>query len=191
MVRTNRYWNKLDNLWLFEKGLARIPRRYYVDIVGRYKATNFLDLGCGLGTTYRMFAKQGVEIDYSGIDITPNFIAYCKKNFPGVDFQRASINKVPFGDSSFDIVASRAVLEHLRSPYKAIEEMARVTRNVAVITWFKQPRKREKLHYRQKIGVWENIYSRLEILDALAHSALTVIEEFRVFRHFVWVMKKG
>ena len=190
MVRTNTYWQNLDNLWLFEKGLARIPRRYYLDLIDKYHPATFLDSGCGLGTTYRLFRKSGVEIEYTGIDITPKFVAYCKKRFPDATFRRASINSIPFEDNSFHMVACRAVLEHLPSPYRAIAEMARVGR-ILIVTWFKKPRIKERLRYREKAGVWENVYSRKKIMDTLVLNNLRLVDEFDCYRHVVWVMEKG
>jgi SAM-dependent methyltransferase len=40
----------------------------------------------------------------------------------------ATIEDAPFEDSSFDLVISQAVLEHVRSPAKAVAEIARVLR---------------------------------------------------------------
>lgn len=193
MARTNTFWQKLDNLWMFEKGLARIPRRYYLDLIEQYKPKNFLDAGCGLGTTYRVFLKTRLNrtIKYTGIDITEQFIRRCKKQFPNADFRKGTINNMPFEDNSYDMVACRAVLEHLKSPYKAIAEMARVAKDVVVITWFKQPRIKEKLHYRHIIGVWENVYSRDRILETTEENGLNLVDEFQFYYHYVWVLEKG
>lgn len=45
-----------------------------------------------------------------------------------VNFQQASIEALPFADSSFDLLATNAVLEHVRNLTSMVEETARVLR---------------------------------------------------------------
>ncbi len=49
-------------------------------------------------------------------------------NTPGLSFVEATAENLPFSDNSFDIVYSNQVLEHVRYPFRTIQEMARVLR---------------------------------------------------------------
>jgi ubiquinone/menaquinone biosynthesis C-methylase UbiE len=174
-----------------------LHRLYYLDLVPTYDVKTFLDVGCGFATTWRLLRKHRVDVAYTGIDITAKFIEICKKRYPKQEFYRYSANKMFFEDKTFDMVACRAVLEHLREPYTAIAEMARVAKKVVVITWFKEPRpKVEKLLYREYHQVWENIYRRDKIINALEINGLTLADEFKIgwrrnLQHTIWVCEKG
>ncbi len=82
----------------------------------------FLDAGCGpwLGLA-RMLAPRAalaVGMDLEGLN--PEMLA---KGARGV---RGDLTALPFADGSIDLVAMRSVLEHLRDPGAAFEEVARV-----------------------------------------------------------------
>lgn len=190
MEKDYRYWNNIKKPWTFSKGLCRVSRNYYLDLVRRYKSQNFLDLGCGFGETYNVFKKNKVKLNYVGIDIIPSFIKSCKKRYPDTDFGVGLIQEIPYPDNSFDMVSCRCVLEHLPDPDPAIKEMARVSSKIVVIVWFKFPGADEKYWYRWKMGYWENKYSRDKILDTAGLAGLYLIDEIVEDRHLVWVLEK-
>lgn len=183
-----RYWRDLRSTWLFGKGLCRVPRNYYLDIIKHYKPNNFLDLGCGLGETYRLFRRNRVGLHYEGIDVIPNFIEICRKRYPEAAFKVGRIQEIPHPTNSFDMVSCRCVLEHLPDPDLAIKEMARVSAGTVVIVWFKWPGKADRYRYK-KAGYWENKYSRDRMLDVISSVNLTLKNEIIEQRHLVWVLE--
>lgn len=184
-----RYWKDLKNTWTFSKGLCRVPRDYYLDIVKRYGTRSFLDLACGFGETYNLFNRNGVDLHYVGIDVTSNFIAICRKRYPDGEFMVGRIQEVPHPDASFELVSSKCVLEHLPNPVPAIREMARTSARVVVIVWFKWPGEFEKRRYK-KAGYWENNYSRDRMLDVASSVGLKLVDEIPEGRHLAWVLEK-
>lgn len=78
-----------------------------------------LDVGCGWGRETTRF-PQGV-----GIDICLPFLKTAR-NYMKNDFILADAHFLPFKDKTFDFVYMSEVLEHLREPRKAIDEIARV-----------------------------------------------------------------
>lgn len=82
-----------------------------------------LDLGCGEGTRLNHVIPNG-KIGY-GIDISSIAIDAAKKKYPH-HFQVGNLEKLPYKDSSFDLVYSAYVFEHLDNPEKVIKEGLRV-----------------------------------------------------------------
>jgi SAM-dependent methyltransferase len=94
-----------------------------------------LDAGCGEGTLSVLMAKKGAVV--TGCDISePNIRAaekYAAEAKISASFLIADSEHLPFADSSFDLVVSSHVLEHLPDFDMGLKEAMRVTRNRAVI----------------------------------------------------------
>lgn len=87
------------------------------------EADKILDLGCGEGTRLNFVVPNG-KIGY-GIDINKTGIEIAKKKYPH-NFQIGDLEKLPYKDSSFDLVYSAYVFEHLENPEKVVKEGLRV-----------------------------------------------------------------
>lgn len=77
-----------------------------------------LEIGCGRG------ALQNLVDDYTGIDLSRSAGGYLQK-----PFAMASATDLPFADSSFDVVWTVNVLEHVPDPERALNELRRVVRD--------------------------------------------------------------
>lgn len=94
-----------------------------------------LDAGCGDGILSCMLARQGARV--VGLEIsTPNIEAARRRarvENLDVHFVQGDVERLPFGDDSFDVVVSSHVLEHLEAPLPGLREVRRVTRDAAII----------------------------------------------------------
>lgn len=97
-----------------------------------------LDVGCGTG---RFLSALPARYDRSGIDVSAKMLDYARQK--GLEVEQASSAELPFGDDSFDLVATFAVLHHLIDPEvvrASLGEMVRVARpGGAVIVWDHNP----------------------------------------------------
>jgi SAM-dependent methyltransferase len=96
----------------------------------KYRGKQILEIGCGMGTLVREWARQGAKI--TGIDLT-NTATYLTKKSTVVyglhaNIVQADAETLPFRDSSFNLVYSWGVLHHVPNIVKTIEEIYRVLR---------------------------------------------------------------
>lgn len=92
-----------------------------------------LDLGCGTGffTKCLYELRKGSYTDIIGIDVSPEMLS--KNPYRS---KYGSAERIPYGHDSFDIVAGRSILHHLKNPGKALEEVKRVLRpNGKYVFW--------------------------------------------------------
>lgn len=122
--------------WLGDENANSRVCLYNYLLSKEYKS--ILDVPCGLCTDYFGFIKNGILIDYTGLDITPKLINMAKDM--SIKSYEGSIENIPFGDNSFDISYARHILEHLDSYNTAIKELCRVAKKEALIIFFIKPR---------------------------------------------------
>jgi cyclopropane fatty-acyl-phospholipid synthase-like methyltransferase len=71
------HWMDEDTQLLRFRALSRIAS---------LEGSRVLDIGCGLGDFYRFFLKNRIDVDYTGIDIVPEFIESARMSFPDARF---------------------------------------------------------------------------------------------------------
>lgn len=102
-------------------------RNLVLSLAARYLAKNkntvkILDAGCGTGLLAKKMEQFGEVV---AVDNSPEAIKFAKKS--GVKARLASVNKLPFKDNVFDLVASVDVIYHkMVDDKKALAEFFRV-----------------------------------------------------------------
>ncbi len=95
-------------------------------------------------------------------------------NFEYLDYELADaygdIHSLPFADDTFELVCSQAVFEHVRDPFRAAQELARVTRPGGLIITevaFLQPLHAVPYHYFNMTG-WgvEALFPSCEVVES-------------------------
>jgi ubiquinone/menaquinone biosynthesis C-methylase UbiE len=129
--------NKLNQFagWV---GNEKEPSRMYIRkhiLEKNYKSV--LDIPCGLCVDFLSLKQSNPEIDYLGVDITTLFVDRAiNQNIPA---KLGRIQEIPVLDSSFDVVYSRHILEHLDTYRQAIPELVRVAKKEVLIVFFMKP----------------------------------------------------
>ena len=97
-----------------------------VDACGHDTAT-LLEAGCGGGYHSHVLSQLcTTKISYVGSDYSPAMVAEAQARFPQYLFSVADSTKLPFADTSFDIVMDGVAIMHIFDHRRAIAEMARV-----------------------------------------------------------------
>lgn len=131
----------------FEKYSTRNPlaRALYArffsrvtNLVTPLSLSSVLDAGCGEGETLERL-RALLPADVTGFDNNPECVAFVQHRFPAYRFSVEDIYRLPYPDSSFDLVLCLEVLEHLAEPNRALAELCRVARRDIVISVPNEP----------------------------------------------------
>jgi ubiquinone/menaquinone biosynthesis C-methylase UbiE len=102
-----------------------------VEAAGLTGVERALDVGCGPGHTALALAPRAASV--LGIDLSEAMLEQARRlaaerGIGNVLFRRADVERLPFADASFDVVASRQSAHHYGDVRAALAELARVLR---------------------------------------------------------------
>src|SRR5271169_5462310 len=94
-----------------------------------------LDVGAGTGRTIRHFLDSMPGISIRGIEPVEALIeqSVLQNGVPEGLIIQGTGESLPFGDKTFDVVCSFAILHHVRKPESVVREMIRVARKAVII----------------------------------------------------------
>jgi SAM-dependent methyltransferase len=107
-------------------------QRYVRELLDGRPIGDSLEVGCGFGRMSYLLA-QLVE-RHVAVDVNPEALELARRSYPDVDFRQASVTDLPFPDSSFDLVFTWTVLQHVPPDQvgRALSELRRVLRDDGV-----------------------------------------------------------
>ncbi len=112
---------------------SRLLSGQMADLASVRAGQRVLDVGCGTGAlTGKLVGRLGPEA-VAAVDPSESFVAATRARNPGVDVRRASAERLPFGDRSFDAALAQLVVHFMSDPLAGITEMGRVTRRDGVV----------------------------------------------------------
>lgn len=89
-----------------------------------------LDVACGTGVVARAAAAGvGTEGAVTGVDLNPAMLEVAARVAPELEWRQGDMNRLPFGQGTFDVVLCQAAIFFSSDPTGALAEMARVTRH--------------------------------------------------------------
>ncbi|MGF1631720.1 MAG: methyltransferase domain-containing protein [Kiloniellaceae bacterium] len=126
-----------------------------------------LDVACGTGSFAREGARRGgADARVAGLDRNAGMLAVARRLAPDVDWREGLAEELPFGDGSFDVVASQFGLMFFEDRVKALAEMGRVLRpggRLTVAVWDSLER---TPGYQAMVGLLQRLFGE-EIAGAL------------------------
>ena len=116
----------LDTVYDFKSHpVTAYPNELARYLISRYKIpqeAKLLDVGCGRGDFLNAFRVEGLRAN--GVDSPKkNSFVPADTYVGGVDFE---VDNIPFPDSSFDVIFTKSVLEHIHKPANILCECYRV-----------------------------------------------------------------
>ena len=97
------------------------------ELAGVRSGQRALDVGCGPGAlTGELVARLGADA-VTAVDPSEPFVAAARARYPGATVLRASAERLPFPDGSFDAAIAQLVVHFMADPVAGVSEMARAT----------------------------------------------------------------
>ena len=87
---------------------------------------HILDIGCSSAVLTAEVSKIYPKSKITGLDSYKKAIDFAKDKYPHIEFIVADAHKLPFKNSTFDLIICTETLEHLIDPGQALLEMKRV-----------------------------------------------------------------
>lgn len=94
-----------------------------------------IDIGCGEGFIINCLNRP----DITGVDISKKALDIAKRKNPGCNFCTGSVYDLSFKESSFDLVIATEILEHLKNPEKALQEIGRISSSYCLFSVPNEP----------------------------------------------------
>jgi demethylmenaquinone methyltransferase / 2-methoxy-6-polyprenyl-1,4-benzoquinol methylase len=107
-------------------GQDRLWRRAVVQAVDAQPGERVLDLAAGTGTSSEPFARAGADVVPT--DFSLGMLRVGKARRPDLALTAGDATRLPFADSSFDVVTISFGLRNVVDTQAALREMLRVTR---------------------------------------------------------------
>lgn len=94
---------------------------------------NVLDVGCGPGTITTDLAELVHPGVVTALEVSEEALSFVRtealaRTTRNIEFAVGDVQRLPFGDGTFDVVHAHQVLQHVQDPVTAIREMVRVCR---------------------------------------------------------------
>lgn len=199
-ARTMNMWEQTTDLdYMGVEGRDSRPSHGIgVEMLGRLSGGETFDLlDCGVmsGVTYTHLLNAGLQVNYTGIDISASAIEQLSRAKPNAQWEKMNVMDMEFADNQFEIVNARHLLEMLPYYETAVREMFRVAKTHVMITFFMPPRSPEKL--LRRLGaeghVWYNRYAPEPfegLLDKLSSSVKIIDVPDRRYPDRIYVCTK-
>ena len=137
------------------------------------KEVEILEIGVGTGNLANRFLSEGFRI--TGLDQSREMLNVAKEKFPKLKLRLGEFLKIPFENSTVDIIVSTYAFHHLNDEEKgvAIKEMLRVLKNNGKVIigdlMFQNEKQKQKimknLTSKQIEEIVDEYYSNIELLQ--------------------------
>ncbi len=131
--KKHTHWNPIQKL------LIALFYGISIGMIRRLNPQTILDVGSGEGYTLEKLRKKGIGKRLEGIEYLQEAIDLGRKFHPDIIIKKGTIYKLPYKNSSFDLVLCTEVLEHLEDPEKGFKEILRVTKKYCLISVPNEP----------------------------------------------------
>lgn len=149
--------------------IARTQARVLVNMAGRIKDREMLDVGTGTGRAAFILALGGAHV--TAVDASEEMLAIARQRAADqllkITFQQGDAHALDFADRSFDAVVSFRMLMHTPQWTRCVAELCRVAERLVIVDY----------PSATSVALFESLARRV------AHAAGAKTEPYRVFTH--------
>jgi SAM-dependent methyltransferase len=120
-----------DKTYIGHRDIVTDSLARYRFVGQKLQGGHVLDIGCGRGYGFVEILPRCEKL--SGIDVSEDFLAVARKEYPQLDLRLAQGEQLPFADQSFDAILSFEVIEHVKDDVAYLREIRRVAKPGALI----------------------------------------------------------
>jgi SAM-dependent methyltransferase len=168
-------WNQLN---------AVVKADHVLELFKRARAgvetLSVLDVGCGDGQVLSQLAHHGFGPELVGLEVSETGASVARRQAEITRVVTFDGVRLPFSNSSFELVLAIHVLEHVTNPLALLQEMRRVARSLVVIEVPLEDnlaaRRPRALALSRGVGHIQR-FSRSDVRRLLANAALTRVSE--------------
>lgn len=175
-------WQNRDDEW-YSKLFSATPifhENFIQFLKARSDVRSALEIGCGSGIYPIRYKDLFTQIQYTGIDISPSAIAFCKKKS---DFEFICGDSLKMDlEKKYDLVFSQSVIDHVYDIDLFITRIAKATKKYAYVSSYRgyfPELKKHKMEWRDDDGCYYNDISVSKLKTTLLESGLKQ-DEFQV-----------
>jgi len=118
-------WNRCANDYIDTfAGITGETVPLLIESAGIGAGSQVLEIGSGPGHVADMLVQAGASV--TGVDFSADMVDVAQSSFPGITFQQADAEELPFEAESFDAVVANFVVHHLARPETVFREINRV-----------------------------------------------------------------
>jgi ubiquinone/menaquinone biosynthesis C-methylase UbiE len=145
-----------------------------------------LEAGCGVGAQTVHLARNNPRTHFTSVDISPASVkaarlALDRAGLGNVTFQTADLFHLPFAEARFDHVFVCFVLEHLKNPGEALQQLKAALKPGGTLTVIEGDHGSTFFHPRSE-AAWRTIQCLIDLQAALGGNALIGRELYPLLR---------
>lgn len=99
-----------------------------IRVSGAHRGQRALDVGCGPGALTEKLAALLGPVAVAAVDPSEAFVHACRARAAPADVRVGVAERLPFPDTSFDVVLAQLVVDGMDDPRRGVAEMRRVTK---------------------------------------------------------------
>lgn len=128
-------WEVGEAYGMFMGRWSRLVAAEFLQWLSVPARSEWLDVGCGIGTLSRAILDLVNPARVVGIDRAPGFVSFADENIRDARaaFETGSAESLNSGANTYDAVVSGLVLNFVPQPDRAVSEMKRVVRSGGVV----------------------------------------------------------
>jgi SAM-dependent methyltransferase len=153
-----------EGLWSVGQGVDAPDRKRLRAILTELEPCSLLDVGCGTGIDLDGIRAEGLQVEYTGMDLTPEFVDAANARHPSRPpyFYEGDVFDLRF-ERVWDVVSARAVLEHVLDGPEALRRLWASCRRVLVVSFFIAPGEETSIEHTED-GFIQQTYRRADLV---------------------------